>query len=180
MSWATPLTAVANAALTSAQWNASVRDNLNETAPAKATAAGQIFVATGTNTIAARTIQSNVYGGGGTDSTNSASYIPLTGGATVTATTGAAALVHQFASLTNDTTGSRSYSSYAISGASTVAASDSWTLLHDVSSGGRTIKAGMVYHHTGLTAGSNTFTQQFKTGANTGTFLSRGLVVVPL
>ena len=61
-----------------------------------------------------------------------------------------------------------------------MAAADSWALIHDVSGAGRTIKASIVYHHTGLTAGSNTFTQQFKVGGNTGTFLSRGLTVIPL
>jgi len=39
MAWFTPLAGVSTATLTAAQWNASVRDNLLETAPAKATSA---------------------------------------------------------------------------------------------------------------------------------------------
>jgi len=120
-----------------------------------------------------------VYGGGGTDATNSTSYTDLTGGAAVSAT-GTAAIVCHFASLTVDTAGNRAYAAYRISGASTVAAGDSWALIHDVSGNGRTVKASVVFYHTGLTAGSNTFTQQFKVNGGTGTFLSRGLTIIPL
>ena len=59
MAWTTPLTAVSNTALTAAQWNASVRDNLLMTAPALATTTGRHFVSTGANTIAERAISSN-------------------------------------------------------------------------------------------------------------------------
>lgn len=179
MAWVAPPTFVSGNALTAAQLNILSGD-LNETGAAKATTAGQFFVATGSNSLAARTVAADTYGGGGTDATNSASYTALTGGAVATATTGVAALAHHFSSITNDTAGSRSYASYAISGATTAAAADSWALIHDVSGTGRTVKAGLVYKHTGLTAGSNTWTQQFKTGSNTGTFLSRGLVIIPL
>lgn len=51
MAWTTPLTAVSGSILTAAQWNASVRDNLNETAPAKATTADRMFVTTGPNAL---------------------------------------------------------------------------------------------------------------------------------
>ena len=60
MVWSTPLTAVANTPLTAAQWNASVRDNFNETAPAKATVGGRIFASTGPNTIAEREVLADV------------------------------------------------------------------------------------------------------------------------
>ena len=36
MTWTAPMTAVAGAVYTAAQWNTSIRDNLNETAVAKA------------------------------------------------------------------------------------------------------------------------------------------------
>ena len=54
MAWTAPMTAVANAVFTAAQFNTHVRDNLLETAPAKATTTGGYFVATGTNTIVQR------------------------------------------------------------------------------------------------------------------------------
>lgn len=53
MAWTAPGTAVGNTLLTAAFWNTHVRDNMLETAPAKATQAGQIFHATGPNVIAA-------------------------------------------------------------------------------------------------------------------------------
>lgn len=49
------MTAVANAALTAAQWNTHVRDNLMETLPAKVNAARQIGLSTGPNAIKAVT-----------------------------------------------------------------------------------------------------------------------------
>lgn len=51
MAWSAPITAVTNATLSAAQWNASVRDNLNETAPAKATVANRVIVTNGANTV---------------------------------------------------------------------------------------------------------------------------------
>ena len=56
------LTAVSGSVLTAAQWNTNVRDNLLQTAPALATAAGQVFVSTAANTLAARNL-SSVYVG---------------------------------------------------------------------------------------------------------------------
>jgi hypothetical protein len=55
VTWSAPMTAVANSTFTAAQFNQYVRDNLNETAPAKATSAGSYFVADGVNSIAERT-----------------------------------------------------------------------------------------------------------------------------
>src|SRR6266568_2548959 len=92
MAWTTPLTAVANATLTAAQWNASVRDNLNMTAPALASAAGQIFASTAANTIAVRVPTGAYVSNLGTDA--STSYGDLTSaGPAVTVATGAKAIV---------------------------------------------------------------------------------------
>ena len=60
MAWSAPMTAVSGSVLTAAQFNTYVRDNLNETAPAKATAAGQIFVSTAANAIAARLVNADL------------------------------------------------------------------------------------------------------------------------
>lgn len=51
MSWSTPFTAVVGAVIKASDAN-QTRDNLNETAPAKATVAGQLFRATGAGAIA--------------------------------------------------------------------------------------------------------------------------------
>lgn len=179
MAWVTPLTAVSNAALTAAQWNASVRDNLNETAPGKATAAGQIFVATGLNAVAARVSVQDAYNGGGTDATNSASYIPLTGGSAISMATGTKAIIHSYGVWSMDTAGSRCYISHAVSGATTVAASDLWAIVNDCQSVNRVSTSGITVAWTTLTSGTNVFTQNFKTGSNIVTVPIRRMVGIP-
>ncbi len=42
------------------------------------------------------------------------------------------------------------------------------------------VNAGATFLVTGLTAGSNTFTQQYKVNGGTGTFANRRLLVIPL
>src|SRR4249919_3869016 len=92
MAWSTPLTAVANATLTAAQWNASVRDNLLATAVALATTAGSHFAVTATNTLAERLTQTNTVAT--SETTASTSYTALaTAGPAITATTGVLAIV---------------------------------------------------------------------------------------
>ena len=75
MAWTAPRTAVAGATFSAAQFNANVRDNLNETAPAKATAASQLFVSTGPNAIAARVPSTARVDTA--ESTSSTSYVDL-------------------------------------------------------------------------------------------------------
>ena len=52
MSWTTPRTWVFDEVAGAAEFNTHVRDNFNETAPAKATTAGELIVVTGPNAIA--------------------------------------------------------------------------------------------------------------------------------
>jgi hypothetical protein len=179
MAWTTPITAVANAAFTAAQFNASVRDNLLTTAPAVATTAGGIFVATAANAIAQRII-GNAFTAA-TETTTNTSYVDLTTtGPQVTSTTGTQAIVIFSAHMWNDTAGSRSYMSFAVSGASTVSAGDAVSYAHDISSAGRIIGASRVIMQTGLTSGSNTFTAKYRVGANTGTWAQRNMIIIPL
>lgn len=154
--------------------------NINETATAKFSSAGQVFVATGPNQGAARLPTGDTYSGGGTDTTNSTSYTGLTGGPTFGVTTGTKALVMHGCNLTNDGSGQRSLASYSISSATTVTASDGWAFAHDVSGIGRVVKGSMVYMHTGLTAGANVFTFAGRVTAGTGTFTLRSINIFPL
>lgn len=179
MAWSAPLTAVTNAALTAAQWNASVRDNLLETAPAKATTAGSFFAGTGANAIAERVPQSAIVGT--TETTTSTSYTALTtaGPAVASMTTGVRAFVFISAQLTGNTGTLGSFMSYAVSGATSVAASDGSALVYYPSTANLPIQATRVVGQ-GLTAGSNTFTAQYRVaGATTGSFGQRGLAVIP-
>ena len=115
MAWTTPVTAVSGALLTAAQWNASVRDNLLETAPAKATTSGRIFVSTGANAIAQREIKTEYLSASGT--TTSTSFVNLTGGGTgptVAVTTGVLALVNIQCQMNNASNGPSSRMSTGI------------------------------------------------------------------
>jgi hypothetical protein len=113
--------------------------------------------------------------------TASTSYVDLaTVGPTVTVTTGTSALVvfgcqyTDTGNLSND-----GFMSIAVSGATTIAASDTWAAfgsqaLPNLS----TIVMGYVF--TGLTPGSNVFTAKFKKsgGTSTATFQKRWLLVI--
>ena len=54
MAWVTPLTWVVDQIVNAANLNEQIKDNMNETAPGKAAAAGDVFYATAANAIAAR------------------------------------------------------------------------------------------------------------------------------
>lgn len=176
MVWTSPMTAVAGSVFTAAQFNANVRDNLNQTAPALASAAGQIFVATAVNAIAARVPSTASVAT--LETTASTSYTDLTTpGPSVTVTTGTQALViifGQFRHSASDT----SLASYAVSGASTISGSDNRSAGGPFGTVGASVAGAWL--EQGLTAGSNTFKVVYRTGSGTGTFINRKLIVIPL
>lgn len=113
-----------------------------------------------------------------TGTTTSTSYTATLSGSpgtnpTVTIVTGTTALVSAYASGSNAGTNS-SYMSVAVSGAGTVAASDSYGFFTGASA---TNRNGMTWIITGLTAGTNTFTLQYRVAGNTLTIANRTLVV---
>ncbi len=173
------MTAVAGATFTAAQFNQYVRDNLNETAVAKATAASQIFVSTGANALAARTPATATVAT--SQSTIVTSYTDLTTvGPSITATTGTIAIAMFATSLTNVTANSAAMCSVAVSGASSVAASDAWMIQADGLPTNQFIRIGIAHVFTGLTAGSNIFTLKYKAGSGTATFQNREINIIPL
>ena len=179
MAWTAPMTAVANTVFTAAQFNTHVRDNLNETAPAKATTAGSLFVASGVNSIAERIPSTASVAT--SEMTASTSYTDVaTPGPAVTATTGTRAIVAVTSLVQNSTPGENSYASYAVSGASAIAATDDRAVLITAAAINQTLRAAAVYMETGLTAGSNTFTMKYRVTGGTGSFQNRRLVVIPL
>lgn len=109
--------------------------------------------------------------------TASTSYTDLaTVGPAVTVTTSTRALVFIMADLGNATGWARM--SVAVSGATTIAASDgeralshSASVLH---------RSGITILELALNAGSNTFTAKYKATAGTSTFADRTIIVVPL
>lgn len=118
------------------------------------------------------------------ETTTSTSYTDLTTTSdTVTATIGSSgmALVLVSANLQNNTQASRSYMGFAVSGATTQAAADSYS----ISIGIPASVANMGNHSgsflvTGLNAGSNTFKAKYRVSATTGTFADRRIAVIPL
>lgn len=174
------MTAVAGAVFTAADFNTHVRDNLNETAVAKATTAGRIFVATGENSLAERVIASNSINTSTGDITNTG-YDDATNdpGPTVTVTTGTSALVFWSARAFNEA--AMTYISVAVSGATSIAADDRWGIGAPAPAiNTHILRCGTHYMFTSLTAGSNTFTMQFRTTSGTSTVVNRQLFVIPL
>jgi hypothetical protein len=182
MAWTTPLTAVANTPLTAAQWNASVRDNLLTTAPALATTAGQMFISTGANAIAARTptIANVATNESFTPSTGVFADFATVGPVVGPLVTGTKAIVMYGAYMSNASVGCGGYMSYAVSGATTQAAAiaNAIRLMSET--------AGTVHRSFGIdlptiTAGSNTFTAKYTTPTGGAlTALNRTLIVLPL
>lgn len=178
MAWTTFPTLTDGTVLTGAHMQI-VKANFDETAPAKATTAGSIFAATGTNTIAQRTPDSATSATTGT--TTSATYTAtLTSGGTspaVTMSTGPKAFISLHGRLTTSVAGNNVWISCAVSGASTIAADDLYAV-SDETTGNPHV--GIAYLEEGLTAGTNTFTLQYKAdGGATGTFSIRRINVIP-
>src|SRR4030095_870208 len=185
MAWSTPLTAVANAALNAAQWNASVRDNLNETAVAKATTpsagTGKWFVSESTNLIRERVIDEDTVATSQTLGT-AGSYLSLATNGPIlsTVTTGIAALVHVSASCANSAI-TDNFVCAEVTGATTMVAADARALrVRTHVAGAGNLSRGTATNLLSLTAGSNTFRMLYKVTAITGTFVDRNLIVMPL
>ena len=179
MAWTAPMTAVAGRVFTAAQFNQHLRDNLNETAPAKASAASQLFVSTGPNAIAARvpsTARINT-----AETTASSTYVDLaTAGPSISVVTGTIAIVLFACEMADNVVNSLTKCSVQVSGASSVAASDSWMLSMDGNATNNFSRGAMTHVFTGLTAGTNTFMMKYAVGSNTGTFKTREINVIPL
>jgi hypothetical protein len=148
------------------------------TPAAVATTAGSIFVATGANAIAERLIQQQIVDTSQT--TSSTSYAALaTAGPLVAATTGTQALVWINSTIANSASNT-SAASFAISGATTTAADDTWDIQQDGGTGAANRYSSCALMP--LTPGSNTFTMLYKvsSGASTGTFSRRRIQVLAL
>ena len=111
------------------------------------------------------------------------SYTGLTTATAVTVTTGTKALVIITTEMSHGTNSEQLWASWAVSGATTSASADSRSVFLETPSTGilprvQTFTRG--YIQTGLTAGSNTFTMQFKVGGGTGSFGNRSISVVDM
>lgn len=185
MAWSAPMTAVLNATFTAAQWNTNVRDNLLETEAGKATTRGRFFVTTGANAIAEATIGHAQNTEARTTTSTSYTSLSGTGPATSNTIPGTTCTVFFAATLGNTTTTATTYVSVAVSGASTVAASDTIAIYTDgmnaaASSTDNQIRMAGFHRFTGLTAGTNIFTMQYRVTAGTGHFSNRNIIAMAL
>ena len=116
---------------------------------------------------------------GAIGTTSSSSYTTTLGGSpgtniSVTVATGTTALVSITALIYSTTTAFDTYMGVAVSGATTAAAVDNMGCYVN-SLGGQTSTRVLVY--SGLTAGVNTFTAQYRTAGSTGNIGWRGITV---
>lgn len=171
---------MANAILTAAELNVHVRDNLSETAPAKATTSGSLIVGNGANRIVER-----IPNGASVvtqEATVSTTYADLTTpGPALTVVTGAKALVLINAETLN-LNDSFSLTSVQVSGASSIAPADTRALTHRSITGAATPVVGACRSlwFNNLTPGNNTFTMKYRAFAGTSRFANRDLIVIPL
>lgn len=116
------------------------------------------------------------------EATASTSYTDLTtAGPAVTVDTGTSAIVILSASFNNSIANSWAFMSYAVSGATTIAASDDFGAGQKQDVAGNSSQVSFVHTVTNLTPGSNTFTAKYKaiTSGN-ATFARRHITVIPL
>lgn len=182
MAWSAPMTAVSNSVFTAAQFNQYVRDNLNQTAPALATTTSSYFATVAANQIAERIAAQAIVST--TETTTSTAYGNLTTvGPQVTVTSGTSALVVLYADVSSNTAGTVAYTSYTVTGASSISAADSRALAYATGSTAAAtfLMASYVHLENGLSAGSNTFTMVYRmgSGGGTGTWSNRCLTVLP-
>jgi hypothetical protein len=121
------------------------------------------------------------------DTTTSTSYTALTNGVATTVTTGTKALVTVTGSVyqAGNTNPLHAYIGFAVSGATTIAAADEYATTTYIAAtsanSSHFFRYSGAFLITNLTAGSNTFTQQYKVGSSeNGGFFNRSISVINL
>lgn len=182
MAWTAPMTFVAGTALTGAQLNTYLRDNFNETAPAKATTPGYHFVSTGPNAIAERAVTNDIILTSETTATASDWVDLATAGPTVSVTTGAMALVFMTAEMQNNTANMSTQFGVEVSGASSIGldANSDFRGIGDGNPANSPFRFSVAHLETGLTPGVNVFTMKYRILGGTGLWKNRELIVMGL
>jgi hypothetical protein len=117
------------------------------------------------------------------ESTSSISYADLattTDQVTVNIGASGLALVNISATCLNFNAGSAAVASFAVSGASTVAADDSRHIFLQSATASNSAAIGASFLMTGLTAGATTFKMKYRVDGGTGSFYRRTISVIPL
>ena len=115
------------------------------------------------------------------ETTTSATYTDLTTTSdTVTVTIGASGMAIVMIYATIGLTGYQGFMSYAVSGATTSAASDTKSMNYQCAVSNIGGSFGATFFETGLAAGSTTFKLKYRTTSSaTGTFSNRRIAVIP-
>lgn len=180
MAWTNPRTWVSTEVVTASQMNTHVRDNFNETAPAKASTISGYMVVNGTNSINQRVPQFTQTTAGETTASTSYTDLATTGPQISSITTGSSAICAVGCEMSNDTGGARGFMGVAVSGSSTISPNDNRAFIYESGSAGDLIQATYTFIIESLTAGTNTFTAKYRVSGGTGTFADRSLTILPL
>lgn len=192
MAWTVPITFVPGTVLTASQLNIHVRDNLNEMAPARASAANSIFVTTGKHQIREQFPQFDFYEGSAsstTEQTTSHDFVDLKFvGPDVTTHVTFGALVSLSVRVNNTAANAFCIVSFGVTkvpnnddldAEEIHPPSDERSLLFETAvanqdqAGGYTTLIGVPE------PGDYTFTMKYRVTAGTGTFYRRWLSVIP-
>lgn len=184
MAWTAPMTWVPNTALTAAQLNIHLRDNLMEMSTSKAGAAGQYFVASGRNKLDSRSPSMAVVNTSET-TVESGEWVALvTPGPSVTAVTGTHCWLFYACESESSVTGAARHCSYEITGATAREPLAQSAIRQD---GQQTTAQGLSFAQcdliSDLTPGENTFSLKYKNGTTSGataTFRNRRIIIWPL
>lgn len=179
MAWTAPITFV-NGMLPASQLNQMLRDNMNETAPAKATTAGGYFASSGVNTIAERQVLNTAYYE--RFGVTSTSYVSLPGNLRIQNVAHSGSLIALWTArmyvFSSPSVTNTACVSCEVTGKTTAA--DSWATR--TVGGDSAFIRGMGFHHfTGL--GASTTDQvrmMFRTVAGQSNFSNCELIVFPL
>lgn len=183
MAWTNPMTAVDGEIFTAAQFNEHIRDNLLETAPAKATGTTGYFVNNALNVVtrrdaAAASVITH-------QNTTSSTYTDLaTVGPSVTMNTGSTVLVMFNARINPNLAECAGFVSVAVSGNTSISASDDYAIRYETEDTAGVLfdRMGISHLFTTLNPGSNTFRLKYRCEAFPGQsvdFAQRSLIVVP-
>lgn len=113
--------------------------------------------------------------------TTSTSFTDLsTVGPVATVDTASSALVYVGCTMNNSTAPNYILMGYAVTGASSIAASDDRAFYRQQPDNSADISAGIITLITGLTPGTNVFTAKYRVTGGTGTWYRRTLAVIPL
>lgn len=179
MAWTVPMTWVAGNALTAAQLNVHLRDNLLETAPAKASASSQIFVAQSRYRLQARTPTAASVST--SETTVSGEWTDLaTPGPSVTVRTGERAIILWSVRTSNTSAAGGNNVTYQLTGATERDPLFSTCLRFDGITAANEMSYSQFDMVTTLTPGLNTFTLKYRRGSGTATFQQRQIAVWPL